>query len=282
MVGVPQRRKAARHLIAFHSISERRACRLIGIARTRFRYVHKRDSQDWLRQKIWGIAQTRVRYGYKRIRIMLKREGFHFNKKRIHRLYCLEGLQLNKKRPKRSISASHRHLSQKPARRINECWAMDFVADQLHNGKKIRILTVIDVFSRECLATTVGARLRAEDVVRTLMTITSKRGAPVRIFCDNGSEFSGRITDLWAYNNKVTLAFSRPGKPTDDAFIESFNRSLRDECLNCHWFTSYNDAKVKIEAWKEEYNRSRPHRALNNLTPLEYVAQLATTGSQNS
>jgi len=275
VVGVSKRRKAAKHLITIHGISERRACRLTGVSITAFRYVAKRDPQDWLRKKIKEIALSRVRYGYKRVHIQLSREGYHFNKKRIHRLYCLEGLQLRSKRPRRNVSAAHRRYQQTPAKKLNESWAMDFVADQLHDGRKIRILTVIDVFTRECLATSIGSRLRSEDVVATLNMIVKDRGKPQRIFCDNGSEFSGRITDLWAYTNKVTLAFSRPGKPTDNAFIESFNGSFRDECLNLHWFTSYEDAKVKIEAWRQEYNHIRPHRALNNLSPTEYVAKLA-------
>lgn len=265
--------------MSMHSISERRACRLVGISRTAFRYVPKRDPQDWLRYRIKEIARSRVRYGYKRIHVQLRREGHHFNKKRIHRLYCLEGLQLRPRRPRRNVSASHRKHEQIPAKARNECWAMDFVADQLHNGQKLRILTVIDVFTRECLAATVGPGLRSQDVVRTLTHIAYKRGRPQRIFCDNGSEFAGRITDLWAYNNKVTLAFSRPGKPTDNAFIESFNGSFRDECLNLHWFTSLEDARVKIDAWREDYNESRPHKALNDLTPAEYVAKLAAETS---
>lgn len=275
MVDVSKRRKATKHLIATHGISERRACQLTGVSRSTFRYVSKRDPQDWLRSKIKGIALSRVRYGYRRIHVQLGREGYHFNKKRVHRLYCLEGLQLRPKRPRRNVSASHRRYEQAPAKTANESWAMDFVADQLHDGRRLRILTIIDTFTRECLATTVGSRLRSEDVVDTLTKITQARGHPKRIFCDNGSEFAGRITDLWAYTNKVTLAFSRPGKPTDNALIESFNGSFRDECLNLHWFTSYEDAKVKIEAWRSEYNQSRPHKALNNLSPTEYAANLA-------
>lgn len=276
MVGVSQRRNAARHLVQIHGVSERRACRLAGISRTAYRYESRADPQNALRTRIKDIARSRVRYGYKRIHVLLKREGFQVNAKRVHRLYCLEGLQLRQKRPRRHVSAAHRKVERVEARKPNENWAMDFVADALHDGSKLRILTVVDTFTRECLATTVGKRLSGEDVVRTLTTIASKRGKPKRIFCDNGSEFSGRATDLWAYKSKVTLAFSRPGKPTDNAFIESFNGRFRDECLNCHWFESIQDAKFKIENWRAEYNERRPHKALNNLSPLEYVASLAT------
>ena len=148
---------------------------------------------------------------------------------------------------------------------------MDFVSDQLVGSKRFRALTVVDVYTRECLAITPGQHLGAEDVVKTLEGIAAKRGAPSGIQCDNGSEFSGRLTDMWAYQRSVKMMFSRPGKPTDKAFIESFNGSLRDECLNTHWFSSIEDAKVKLEAWRKDYNENRPHRSLNNLTPNEYA-----------
>lgn len=274
MVSVPQRRKAVRHLISHYQISERRACALTGLSRTACRYQHSAAPQEALRQRIVEIARARIRYGYKRIHIMLKREGIHVNKKRVHRLYCLEGLQLRPRRPKRHVSGSHRKADHRQSSMPNEAWAMDFVADQLANGQKFRILTVVDTFTRECLAADIGIRLRSENVVATLTRLCKTRGIPKRIHCDNGSEFAGQITDLWAYTNKVTLVFSRPGTPTDNAFIESLNGSFRDECLNCHWFDSLPDAKLKIEAWREDYNKSRPHRALNNLPPLLFVASI--------
>lgn len=150
---------------------------------------------------------------------------------------------------------------------------MDFVSEQLQSGSRIRILAVIDIFSRECLSLYAGKNLGAVEVVDCLNRIAYKKGFPKRIHCDNGSEFSGRLVDLWAYQNKTKLVFSRPGKPTDNAFVESFNGSLRDECLNCHWFSSISDAKVKLDAWMAEYNASRPHKALNYLSPLEFVAK---------
>ena len=142
----------------------------------------------------------------------------------------------------------------------------------LVNQKKIRILAVIDVFTKQVVALPVGERLRSEDVVKALSQATQKFGSPKRIFCDNGSEFAGRLTDMWAYHNKVTLAFSRPGTPTDNAFVESFNGRLRDECLNSHWFESIADARLKLRAWSEDYNASRPHKALNGLSPNEFAA----------
>jgi putative transposase len=147
------------------------------------------------------------------------------------------------------------------------------VVDQPANGTRPRALTVVDVFSREALAIEVGQRLRAEDVVSVLNRLVAQRRAPRFLFADNGSEFSGRLLDMWAYHYKVQIDFSRPGKPTDNSFIETFNGSLRDECLNLHWFESLVEAKREIEAWRRDYNETRPHMALNDLTPGEFVRQ---------
>lgn len=148
---------------------------------------------------------------------------------------------------------------------------MDFVADQLSDGTRLRALTVVDVFTREALCIRVGARLRAEHVVEACNELVAKRGAPVRVFVDNGSEFSGKLLDLWAYHHGVQIDFSRHGRPTDKCFVESFNGSFRDECSNMHWFDSMQDAKEKIEAWRTDYNESRPHQALKDLTPMEFA-----------
>ena len=148
---------------------------------------------------------------------------------------------------------------------------MDFVADQLVDGRSIRALTIVDVFSREALAIDVGARLRAEHVVAALNRLVAQRGRPKVMFADNGSEFTGRLLDLWAYHHQVRLDFSRPGRPTDNCFIETFNGSLRDECLNVHWFTSLDEARAIVEAWRIDYNESRPHMALNGVPPGEFA-----------
>jgi len=272
-VSVSQRKAAVRYLQSHYQASERRACRLVNLSRATVYYRSKRPSQDALRKRILELAMARVRYGYKRIYILLKREGIHVNKKRVHRLYCLEGLQIRPRRPRRSVSAARRQPPKVAARSPNEAWSMDFVTDQTSQGLRFRMLTVIDVFTRECLAIEVGQRLTGEDVARVLSRIARQRGTPKRIYCDNGSEFCSRSMDLWAYSNKVTLEFSRPGKPTDNAFIESFNGSLRDECLNTHWFTDLADAKVKLKSWMKDYNESRPHRALNDLSPLEFESK---------
>ena len=238
---------------------------------------HPRDDRAE-RKRICEIAQTRVRYGAERIHVLLRREGWLINHKKTYRIYCEEGLNLRRKRPRRRVAAAHR-MERPDVSSVNTCWSMDFVADQLFNGQKIRALTVVDNFSRESLAITVDFALKAADVVMTMDHLKALRGTPKRIQVDNGSEFISHALDRWAYENNVILDFSRPGKPTDNPFIESFNGSFRDECLNIHWFLSLDDAREKIESWRCDYNEFRPHSSLSNLTPREF--RLAHIKSQN-
>lgn len=244
---------------------------MVMVSRTVFQYVeHKRDDRA-VRQRIREIAETRVRYGFDRIHILLKREGWTDNRKRTYRIYKEESLNLRSKRPRRSKAAAHR-MARPQLAGPHECWSMDFVADQLFDGRRFRALTLVDNFSRECLEIEVGQSLKGFDVVDVMERIKQARGVvPKRIQVDNGSEFISKVLDRWAYENGVTLDFSRPGKPTDNAFIESFNGSFRDECLNVNWFMSLDDAVEKIQAFKEDYNGFRPHSALCGLTPNEAV-----------
>jgi putative transposase len=262
-------------------VSERRSCRLIHISTSVYRYQATRDGQVSLRMRIKEIASVRVRYGYKRIHVLLRREGWEVNHKRVYRIYCEEGLNLRAKRPKRRVSAAHR-VKSPPATCLNESWSMDFVTDSLFNGRRFRCLTVVDNFSRECLAIEVGQRIRGEDVVRVMDQLMTTRGVPRRIHVDNGPEFISKDLDRWAYENNVTLDFSRPGKPVDNAYIESFNGSFRDECLNVNWFLSLEDAREKIESWRRDYNEWRPHSSLDNLTPRQYREKHATPATWNS
>jgi putative transposase len=172
----------------------------------------------------------------------------------------------------------HREASCQP-KCPNEAWSLDFIHDELSNGKKFRALTVVDIFTREGLAIEVGHRLRGEDVVEVLNRLVRHRGAPKYLFADNGAEFTGQLVDLWAYHHGTRIDFSRPGKPTDNAFIETFNGSLRDECLNVHWFETLAEAQRLIEAWRIDYNESRPHMALGNKTPAEYLLRASPSPS---
>ena len=242
-----------------------------------YRYKSRRGGQADLMARIKDIAQTRVRYGYRRIHVLLSREGRHVNVKRVYRLYREMGLQLRNKTPKRRVKAKLREDRQ-PAAHSNEIWAMDFVHDQTAMGSKFRILTIVDTFTRFSPAVEARFRFKGADVVETLERVRQQYGLPKVIRVDQGSEFVSRDLDLWAYQRGVTLDFSRPGKPTDNAFIESFNGKLRAECLNAHWFMCLADARSKCEAWRRDYNEVRPHSAIGNKPPITLVGRSADNG----
>ncbi|ECI6491457.1 IS3 family transposase [Salmonella enterica subsp. enterica] len=253
-----QKRQAVTFLREAYRISVRRGCGLLMQSRTVYHWQSQRDDR----------AITL------RIHIQLRREGWPVNHKKTHRIYCPEGLNLRRKRPRRHISAARRQ--QRPVlTHVDQCRSMDFVSDNLFNGRRFRALTVVDNFSRECLAIHAGKSLKGEDVVRIMeaLRVPDKR-LPVRIQTDNGSEFISKSLDKWAYEHGVTMDFSRPGKPTDNPFIESFNGSLRDECLNIHWFLSLEDAQEKPDNWRREYNHERTHSSLNDMTPAEFIRSL--------
>ncbi len=220
--------------------------------------------------RIREIAAVRVRYGYKRICVLLRREGWQINHKRVYRLYCEEGLNLRAKKKRKRPGAALR-IPRQQACCLNDTWSMDFAADSLFNGRRFRVLTVVDNFSRECLGAKVGQSLKGEQVVAALDQVKRERGVPRSIRMDNGSEFVSKVLDKWAYDNQVVLDFSRPGKPTDNAFAESFIGSFRDECLNVNWFLSLDDACDKIEQWRQDYNEFRPHSSLDDLAPNEFA-----------
>jgi putative transposase len=254
-----------------YEVSERRACQVLGFPRASHRYQSVLDERAELRMRLRELATIRVRYGYRRLHILLQREGWRVNHKLVYRLYCEEGLQMRIKTPRRNKSCAVRG-ERSPARQSNETWSMDFMSDQLYSGRRFRLLTLVDNFSRESLAIQAGQRLTGDDVVQILEQVTQQRGAhPETIRVDNGPEFISKSLDWWAYWNRVKLDFSRPGKPTDNAFIESFNGRLRQECLNQHWFLSLEDAQEKLDSWRKDYNERRPHSALGNRTPQEFA-----------
>jgi putative transposase len=222
--------------------------------------------------RIRDIASARVRYGYKRIHILLQREGWKVNHKAVYRIYCQEGLNLRHKGKRKRISQAR--IPKIDVTRINQCWAMDFMSDALFNGRRFRALTMMDVHSRECLNIYADSKITGDTVVDILDSISYYRGHPERIRVDNGPEFVSKALDNWAYVNNIKLEFSRPGKPVDNAFIESFNGSLRDECLSTNWFLSIEDAQSKLEAWRRDYNEFRPHSSLGNMTPSDFAISL--------
>jgi len=222
------------------------------------------------------LASARVGYGYRRLQVLLRREGWRVNHKRVYRLYREEGLGLRRKPPRRRVACVKREM-RPTAEAKNECWSMDFVSDQLFDGRRLRVLTIVDNHTRESLALEVAPRIRGIEVVSVLERITQEHGFPGRIQVDNGPEFISKDVDRWAYWNGVELDFSRPGKPTDNAFVEAFISRFRQECLNQHWFMSLVDAQEKIEAWRKEYNHNRPHSSLGYQSPSEFADQDRTS-----
>ena len=260
------------YLGGVYQVSQRRACEVARIPVSTFRYQSTQEPRTALRLRIREIAQARVRYGYRKIRVLLKREGWNVGKKLVYRLYCEEGLALRYKPRRRRCAAANRRERGKVTA-PNQAWSLDFVADQLADGRRFRALTIVDVCTRESLAIEAGQSLKAADVVRVLSRICLKRATPKTLFCDNGSEFTSQAMDLWAYHAGVQIDFSRPGKPTDNAYVESFNGTLRSECLDAHWFATLAEARQVIEAWRQEYNESRPHRALGESDILTRLGQ---------
>ena len=253
-------------------VSERRACRVAQWCRSSYRYQSVRSDPLALRLALRDLAMSRPRYGYRRLTILLRRKGWHVNAKRVYRLYREEGLQVRIKRRKKLASAP-RAKPPGPSR-VNERWSMDFVSDALIDGRKLRILTVIDTFTRENLALHVAQSIPSALVTKVLEKIISERGQPEVIQVDNGSEFTSNHFDAWSYLRGIQIDFIRPGKPVENAYIESFNGRLRDECLNAEWFSSLEDARRSIKLWQQEYNTERPHSALGDLSPAEFAAQM--------
>ncbi|WP_435870127.1 IS3 family transposase [Eleftheria terrae] len=269
-LGHSLRRALVPDLMRCFGCSQRNALRMVKMSASTYLYRPVKKDDAALKMRIKDITETRVHYGYRRVHVMLRREGHPDNVKRVYRLYREEGLSLRLKRPRRNKAAKLRQPKQL-AHAINEIWSMDFVADALSDGRKLRMLTVVDLYTRECLAIEVGQSLKGEDVVRVLNTITEQRGLPKTLKSDNGSEFISKVMDRWAYERGLELDFSRPGRPTDNAGVESFNGRLRQECLNANWFLSLDDAKTKIGAWRSHYNETRPHSALEWATPAEFA-----------
>jgi putative transposase len=210
-------------------------------------------------------------YGYRRLHVLLRREGWPINHKRVYRLYLEEGLGLKRKKPRRRRAVVARKEKQE-VRRPNERWAMDFMHDALFDGRTFRVLTVIDMFTRECLALEVRRSFKGEDVASVLSGIIARRGKPKTIQSDQGTEFTSMAMDHWAYWNKIGLSFSRPGKPGDNARCEAFNSLVRRECLTLHYFLGIRDAGAVLRSWKEDYNKDRPHGSLAQLAPARYRA----------
>lgn len=255
---------------AAYEVSERRGCEVLTCARSVQRYESVGAPCTELRMRIKELAATRVMWGYRRLHVLLSREGWAANAKKVYRIYREEGLSMRSKRPRRHKAAQVRRML--PAATMkDERWSLDFMADQLGDGRRIRVLTIVDHYTRESLAMEVGQSIGRGEVIAVLDRLARLRRRPRTISVDNGPEFTSRALDAWAYRNGVTVDFSRPGKPTDNAVIESFNARVRAECLNVHWFETLEEARRTVEAWRRDYNDERPHSALGNLAPREFA-----------
>ena len=247
-----------------------RACGLVDISRSLYRYRSRRSNSGPLRARIEEISAVKRRYGYRRVYLRLRREGWQVNRKRVYRIYRDAGLAVRRRKRKR-IGLFERKPLPKPTR-ANVSWSMDFVADGLIGGRRLRCLTIVDDCTRECLAIEVDTSITGLRVQAVLDRLADTRGLPKSITVDNGPEFDGQVLDKWSYRTGVRLSFIRPGRPNENAYIESFNGKFRDECLNEHWFLSIAHARSVIEAWRIEYNTERPHSALGNRTPEEFAS----------
>jgi putative transposase len=272
VVGPASRKQVVSHLLTHHPISERTACRLASISRTSFRYkpVDRRD--DALLTRLKQLASDYPRYGYLMLHGLLKAEGRVINKKRTYRLYTQAGLQVRTKRRKK---LQRPRLPMVVPTRVNERWSLDFVSDQLSNGRRFRVLNIVDDYSREMVGQLVSISITGQQVARFLSQLGETRDIPKSIVCDNGTEFTSKAMFFWSKEHHVKLAFIQPGKPTQNAFIESLNGKFRNECLNQHWFRTLDEARNEIDTWREHYNHVRPHSALNYLPPVAYAAKVA-------
>jgi putative transposase len=272
VVGPIARREAVGRLQA-QGTSLRRACRVIELSTSTWRYQRRSDPiNEQLRERLTAHAGVRPRFGYRRLHTLVDREGLHVNHKRVYGVYREAKLQVRRRRRKR-LTRGERMPLPAPSRRT-ERWSMDFMVDTLADGRGFRTLNIVDDFTRECIAIEVDRSLPGLRVVRVLDRLAETIGLPEVLVMDNGPEFSGRALDTWAYARGVQLRFIRPGKPIENAFVESFNGKFRDECLNEHWFASVAEARAIIEAWRIDYNTVRPHSALRKATPEQFANSL--------
>ena len=278
MVSPQARREAVTVLMAERDFGVTRACGLMHISRSLYRYRSRRPECSAVRARIEEIAAVKRRYGYRRIHVLLRREGWAINRKRTYRLYREAGLAVRRRKRKR-IGPFERKPLPKPTA-ANRSWSMDFVSDGLADGRRLRCLAIVDDCTRECVAIEVDTSITGTRVKAVLERLADTRGLPRSITVDHGPEFEGQVIDAWAYQRNVQLSFIRPGKPNENAYIESFNGKFRDECLNEHWFLTMAHARRAIETWRVEYNTERPHSSLGDLTPEEYAERGSARGKE--
>lgn len=272
MVGPKAKREAVSYLLKNKNLTPHRAYKLVGLRPSTFYYKSSRQRDDEpLKAKILEVAQKRIRWGCPMIYATLRREGFKDNYKRVERLYSLMDLSI-RKRPKKKLR-DHLRLVLPTPQKPNDIWSMDFVSERLYDQRRFRCFNIVDDFTRENIVMFPDRSIRSEKLVHIFNKLKQTRGLPKMIVCDNGPEFISQNLDIWAYQNKVELKFIQPGKPTQNAYIESFNGKFRNECLNQHWFLNLDHARQEIEAWRKDYNENRPHSSLRYRTPNEFAKE---------
>lgn len=272
MVTPEARRIAVDHASKEYGVSQRRACKALGVDRSSIRYASVRPDDSDLRIAMKKVASERRRFGYRRILIMLERQGIVMNMKKLRRLYREEKLQVRRRGGRKRALGTRRPMLVPD--RINSRWSLDFVSDAFTDGRRFRVLAIVDDYSRECLALVADTSLSGIRVVRELDALIATRGLPEIIVSDNGTEFTSMAILSWSQTTRINWHYIAPGKPMQNGFVESFNVRLRDECLNETLFSSLTDARRAIKDWKEDYNTQRPHSALGNITPEEFSLKL--------
>ena len=283
-MGLVNQRADANWLRGKYVASERRVCGLMGMAVSSYRYRTGRSDEP-LRTQLVELARSKPRFGYRRLQVLLQRSGERVNHKRVHRVYREAGLAIRRKKRKHCVREGKPLLVRTAA---NQEWALDFVHDAVECGRTIRVLSVVDAYTRECLALEVDTSFASRRVTRVLEAIVAERGQPLAIRCDNGPELTSRHFLAWCVERGIALVHIQPGKPTQNAYVESFHGRLREECLNVSWFQNLFDARRKIAAWRKEYNEERPHSSLGYRTPKEFAAaqavclEIAERGARDS
>jgi putative transposase len=272
MVAPDAKREAVAHVVSVHGVSQRRACEVLAVDRSGVRYRSIRPDDAEARAAMKAVAAERRRFGYRRIHIMLERQGILMNLKKLRRLYREERLQVRKRGGRKRALGTRRPMAVPQA--ANARWSLDFVSDAFTDGRRFRVLAVVDDFTRECLALVADTSLSGTRVVRELDAVISWRGRPGTIVSDNGTEFTSTAILSWCQSTGIDWHYIAPGKPMQNGFIESFNGRFRDEFLNEMLFTTLTDARTQIAAWKEDYNRHRPHSALGNIPPAEFAMKI--------
>nr|WP_218132178.1 IS3 family transposase [Roseicitreum antarcticum] len=272
VVAPAARREAVTHLMASLEVSERRACAMIDADRSSVRYRSRRPDDHGLRARLRELADQRRRFGYRRLHVLLRQEGYAMNRKKTQRLYREEGLTVRRRKSRRRIAVARTPIPL--ATGPNSRWSVDFVHDQLAHGRRFRVLNVIDDVTKECLAAIPDTSISGKRVVREVRAIIDRRGRPGAIVSDNGTEFTSLAVLTFTQELKLDWRHIAPGKPTQNAFAESFHGRMRDECLNEHMFFSLSHARAVIAAWRTDFNTARPHSSLGYMTPAAYAASL--------